>query len=275
MKRIAVLLVLLLPASAAAKADPARFVNPFNGTQAGAADYGTGGGAGNTFPGATAPFGMVQFSPDTSPSIDAFGGGYSYVDAKIKGFGLKHMSGPGCAAYEDVPIMPTTQPVEGVARQAAEHGPRGALHDGLRPRGRIGRARRLPRPPRRRHRRRADGDHPRRRRRGCGSRRAGRRACSSTRPARSRARGDADVNIDPGAREISGSASSGNFCFANNRYRLYFAARFSRPFKRYGTWKQAADAAGLEARRRPRPGRAGDASTRRSPAGRTRSRARA
>ena len=36
-------------------ADPASYVDPFIGT----------GGHGHTFPGATVPFGMVQFSPDT------------------------------------------------------------------------------------------------------------------------------------------------------------------------------------------------------------------
>ena len=33
------------------------------GTLPGAADFGTGGGAGNTFPGATVPFGMVAVQP--------------------------------------------------------------------------------------------------------------------------------------------------------------------------------------------------------------------
>ena len=55
-------------ARAAAPPDLGRYVNVFAGTQAGAADFGTGGGAGNTFPGATVPFGMVQWSPDTTPS---------------------------------------------------------------------------------------------------------------------------------------------------------------------------------------------------------------
>ena len=36
-------------------AEPANYVDPFIGT----------GGHGHTFPGATVPFGMVQFSPDT------------------------------------------------------------------------------------------------------------------------------------------------------------------------------------------------------------------
>ena len=46
----------------------------------------------------------------------------------------------------------------------------------------------------------------------------------------------AEVQIDPSRREISGSASSGYFCAQRPRYRVYFAATFSRPFDAYGTW---------------------------------------
>src|SRR3954453_20377594 len=105
------MLALLLGAAPPPAFDPARYVNTFNGPEPGAQDFGTGGGAGNTFPGAVLPFGMAQFSPDTLPSERAFGGGYTYGDGTIKGFSLKHMSGPGCAAYQDFPITPTTQPV--------------------------------------------------------------------------------------------------------------------------------------------------------------------
>jgi putative alpha-1,2-mannosidase len=41
--------------SAASNYSPSIFVNPFIGT----------GGHGHTFPGASAPFGMIQISPDT------------------------------------------------------------------------------------------------------------------------------------------------------------------------------------------------------------------
>src|SRR5438270_13385356 len=44
-----------IEAGAAPDTDPARWVNPFVGTRPGGADLGTGGGAGNTFPGAVAP----------------------------------------------------------------------------------------------------------------------------------------------------------------------------------------------------------------------------
>ena len=64
-------------------------------------------GGGNTFPGAEVPFGMVQWSPDTLPDRNA-GGGYSFTDTTLDGYSLTHVSGPGCGAAEDVPILPVT-----------------------------------------------------------------------------------------------------------------------------------------------------------------------
>ncbi|HLH58872.1 MAG TPA: GH92 family glycosyl hydrolase, partial [Streptosporangiaceae bacterium] len=87
---------------AGATADPASYVNPLIGT-------GSGGdvvGQVDTFPGASAPFGMLTFSPDTAPT-GADGGGYYSGDSQIKGFSLTHISGPGCGAFGDFPILPT------------------------------------------------------------------------------------------------------------------------------------------------------------------------
>jgi len=64
-------------------------------------------GGGNTFPGAEVPFGMVQWSPDTMPDRNA-GGGYNYGDEELTGYSLTHVSGPGCGAAGDVPILPMT-----------------------------------------------------------------------------------------------------------------------------------------------------------------------
>ena len=64
-------------------------------------------GGGNTFPGAEVPFGMVQWSPDTMPTYNA-GGAYDYSDNKLWGYSLTHVSGPGCGAAGDVPMVPTT-----------------------------------------------------------------------------------------------------------------------------------------------------------------------
>ncbi len=64
-------------------------------------------GGGNTYPGAQAPFGMIQWSPDTSPDR-ADGGGYTFSDKKLIGYSLTHVSGPGCRAAGDIPILPMT-----------------------------------------------------------------------------------------------------------------------------------------------------------------------
>ena len=63
---------------------------------------GTAGG-GNTFPGASLPFGMIQWSPDTNR--DAW---YHYEDKQIRGFSLTHISGAGCGLYGDFAVLPIT-----------------------------------------------------------------------------------------------------------------------------------------------------------------------
>jgi predicted alpha-1,2-mannosidase len=100
------------PAKAAAPAavsNPASLVNPFIGTT----------NQGNTFPGADAPFGMVQWSPDTTSRPP--GSGYEYNDSAITGFSLDHISGPGCGADGDVPILPTVGTVNTSATDAFSH----------------------------------------------------------------------------------------------------------------------------------------------------------
>jgi predicted alpha-1,2-mannosidase len=64
-------------------------------------------GGGNTFPGADVPYGMIQWSPDTLPNRNA-GGGYNYGDEQLTGYSLTHISGPGCGAAGDIPILPLT-----------------------------------------------------------------------------------------------------------------------------------------------------------------------
>jgi predicted alpha-1,2-mannosidase len=82
--------------------DPAALVNPLIGTSGGV----------NTFPGPDMPFGMIQWGPDTSPSRPD-GGGYSYTASSVSGFSLTHLSGPGCDAFGDVPILPTVGAIGG------------------------------------------------------------------------------------------------------------------------------------------------------------------
>ncbi|WP_084598951.1 GH92 family glycosyl hydrolase [Actinoplanes subtropicus] len=87
--------------AAALAADPAALVDPFVGTGSNS-DF----SAGNTFPGADLPHGMLQWGPDTTSRPS--GGGYNYADNAITGFSLTHVDGPGCAAAGDVPILPVT-----------------------------------------------------------------------------------------------------------------------------------------------------------------------
>jgi predicted alpha-1,2-mannosidase len=86
-------------AAFAGKRDLFRYVNPFIGTK-----------GGETWPGADTPFGMVQWSPETTrgdQTRTTVPGGYAYDVTKIRGFSLTHMSGTGCAgAYGDIPFFP-------------------------------------------------------------------------------------------------------------------------------------------------------------------------
>ncbi len=59
---------------------------------------------GNTFPGASAPFGMIQVSP-----IGSHYAGWRYGDEKIRGFGHSFLSGAGCWEQGgQVSVLPVT-----------------------------------------------------------------------------------------------------------------------------------------------------------------------
>ncbi|MFI5934228.1 GH92 family glycosyl hydrolase [Actinoplanes sp. NPDC051494] len=93
---------------AASAADLAltQYVNPLIGTDDSNSPNPVGGGAGgSTFPGATVPFGMVQFSPDTPTASPS---GYRDRDRTIESFSLTHFNGAGCPNDEDLPILPVT-----------------------------------------------------------------------------------------------------------------------------------------------------------------------
>lgn len=77
------------------------FVNPFIGTGA----VNENSLSGNTFPGATIPFGMVQLSPDTRVNFMTVSG-YDYNDTAIFGFSHTHLSGPGVDDFYDILVMP-------------------------------------------------------------------------------------------------------------------------------------------------------------------------
>ena len=219
--------------SAAAPAgDLARYVNPFVGTgNSPLPDYLGGNASGNTFPGATLPFGMVQFSPDTERGFGPNDrGSYVHHDTAIRGFSLTHLSGPGCPVFGDVPVMPVAglvkaspaaSPGDYVARfshdrEAASPGfYEVALESGVR----VSLTATL--------------------RTGFGVFafpggspatllfNAGRNATGVQ---------EAEWRVD-GDRALSGSVASGGFCGARNRYVLHFAAEFDRPFNSFGIWE--------------------------------------
>ncbi|HEV7965359.1 MAG TPA: GH92 family glycosyl hydrolase [Actinoplanes sp.] len=222
--------------------DPVRYVDPFIGT---AHD-------GNTWPGATRPFGMIAWSP-TSTTGDQTGtgasNGYSYNVTKLRGFSLTHVNGAGCnpGAAGDVPIMPyvgnvDTSPTADTTdakyvstfSHANESASPGRYTVGLDNGVRTDLA---------------------------ASTRAG--VSDFTFPVGSAANllfrtsnslngsENAEISIDPATRSVTGSVLTGAFCGrrgngggANNPdrrsyYRLYFSAVFDQEFTRTGTWQNA------------------------------------
>ncbi|KAF0130616.1 MAG: alpha-1 2-mannosidase [Bacteroidetes bacterium] len=89
-------------------ADYAQFVNPLIGTK----------NMGHTFPGAAAPFGMIQLSPETNKvdmyledgsynaEVYRYCSGYQYDDTLIYGFSHTHFSGTGHSDLGDLLVMP-------------------------------------------------------------------------------------------------------------------------------------------------------------------------
>lgn len=90
-------------AGAVSAAGVSQYVNPFIGTF-----HTPDGLMGNTYPGATAPFGMIQLSPDTHPVPDWYNAsGYDYNDKKIYGFSHTRLSGTGACDLIDILFFPT------------------------------------------------------------------------------------------------------------------------------------------------------------------------
>ncbi|MDG6915167.1 MAG: GH92 family glycosyl hydrolase [Nitrososphaerota archaeon] len=209
--------------AAAPSVNLTRLVNPFIGTSDSAGPL----GAGDTFPGADYPMGMVQWSPDTVSNPP---GGYDYNDTTIKDFSLTHFSGRGCQVYQDFPFMPfvgevTVSPASDPSAyysafshstESARPGyyqvhldtPNVTVQLSATPHTGVG---------------------------------------AFTYPASTlstmlinaggsiNGNSHSDVSIDPSKGEVTGSGESTVGC-GSNPYTLYFAAEFSRPFKSYGVW---------------------------------------
>lgn len=96
-QQLFILLLFVVTIVTAQKPYPAKYVNPFVGT-----DF-----HGHTYPGATVPFGMVQLSPDTRLTGWDGCSGYHFSDSVIYGFSHTHLSGTGCSDLGDILMMPT------------------------------------------------------------------------------------------------------------------------------------------------------------------------
>jgi predicted alpha-1,2-mannosidase len=200
-------------------ANPVEYVDTLNGTATGGETVGEI----NNFPGASVPFGMVQYSPDTTRNY----AGYDYDNPRSTGFSMTHAS-VGCAAFGDISMLPTTTPIgsqpwsawERIAHDDSEVGVPGyytvrfpgtkvAAELTATTRTGVGRF-----------------SYP-----------------HNGRPALFRVRSGASLAGNSAATlrieddtTITGSATSGGFCGKKNTYTVYFAMKFSQPFTSYGTW---------------------------------------
>ena len=206
--------------------DPAALVNPMIGTGSGGATVGQV----DTFPGAAAPFGMLSFSPDTPSRPD--GGGYDYADSSTLGFSLTHMSGPGCSAFGDFPILPTVgaigdDPVNATdtLSHSAESASPGSYSVTLNPATSSAISTKLAATARSGI---AQFDYP-----------------SSTSSNVLFKMGDAESGDTAASvqilndHEVAGTETAGQFCGSPTTYPVYFVADFDRPFASYGTWQNA------------------------------------
>lgn len=197
--------------------DPASHVNTVDGT-------GIGGdvvGSINNFPGATVPFGMVQFSPDTTSTY----AGYQYHNDRMTGFSMNHASA-GCYVFGDIPILPSIGPIGSNPKNATQR----YTHDGevgepgyykvrfdesnivneLTATDRVGLARIT---------------YP-----------SGSDAQLMIRPGGSLAGNSAADLTVLDRRTVTGSATTGNFCGKGNSYRIFYQMTFDQDFVAHGTW---------------------------------------
>lgn len=79
--------------------DYTQYVNPFVGN----ADNG------HTFPGACAPFGLIQVSPESGNGSWRYCSGFNYDDDSIAGFAQTHLNGTGVPDLGDIRLLPFNQ----------------------------------------------------------------------------------------------------------------------------------------------------------------------
>ncbi|MFJ3698134.1 GH92 family glycosyl hydrolase [Streptomyces sp. NPDC090052] len=198
--------------------DPADYVDPLIGTGSGGSTVGEI----NNFPGPATPFGMMQFSPDTVGSY----AGYQYHSDTLRGFSVDHAS-VGCTAFGDVPILPVTGDVGSAPWDRTEHfshtdekaepGYYAVTLTDSKVRAEL-----------------------------TASTRTGLAAFTFPKGADTAqvlVKGGASLAGDKradmhvvGDRQVTGSATTGNFCGKGNEYTVHYAITFDRPFTAHGTW---------------------------------------
>ncbi|MFI7546641.1 GH92 family glycosyl hydrolase [Actinoplanes sp. NPDC049599] len=222
-RRLLAALLLVVPlgtaspaAARAAQDDPVDLVRPFVGTQ----------NFGNTFPGASAPFGMVQVSPDTGGQ-----GGYDYQQSSIYGFSQTHLSGVGCGVAGELPMLPTTGAVttadpnqyRSPFSHADEEAEPGYYRVGLT-----------------KYRTTAELTATAR----TGWQRYTFPATGAANVLFNTGRAnqnvfDSEIHV-VGDRTVEGRVRAGNFCAGRDDHTVYFTARFDRPFAATGSWRGSA-----------------------------------
>ncbi|BCJ55138.1 alpha-1,2-mannosidase [Actinoplanes sp. NBRC 14428] len=202
--------------AAAAEPAPVDLVHPFVGTQ----------NFGNTFPGASAPFGMVQVSPDTGGQ-----GGYDYQQNSIYGFSQTHLSGVGCGVAGELPMLPTTGAVTTVDpdayrspySHADEEASPGYYRVGLSKYQTKAELTATPRTGWQRYTFPATGEA---------------NVLFNTGKANQNVF-DSEIHV-VGDRTVEGRVRAGNFCAGKDDHTVYFTASFDRPFASFGTWRGSA-----------------------------------
>ncbi|HMR83463.1 MAG TPA: GH92 family glycosyl hydrolase [Niabella sp.] len=82
--------------------DRSTYVNPFIGTA-----Y-----HGHTFPGACAPFGMIQAGPETGNASWRYCSGYNYEDDYVTGFSQTRLNGTGVPELGDILLLPFSEEIK-------------------------------------------------------------------------------------------------------------------------------------------------------------------
>lgn len=189
---------------------------------------GTDAGGNNTFPGAVAPFGMIQWSPDTESGQHICG--YGDEDNRISDFSVDHISGAGCPYGGDFAMMPILgdQPTVAPAGRTAYIQPFSHTNEVAKP-GVYD----------------VTFDNGLKVELTTTTRSGfGRFTFPGSGPATMMINAASDingslasgVNVNPAAREIRGMSLGGRFCGSGETRVIYFYAVFDRPFKAWSTW---------------------------------------